>query len=55
MIDKKANFQLKGNTHDILRISHTSVERIEERTVKKVNDFPFPSRDVSYQTLPGRE
>ncbi len=24
-------------------------------TVKKVNDFPVPSRDVTYQTLPGRE
>jgi hypothetical protein len=23
--------------------------------VKKVNGFPFPSRDVTYQTLPGRE
>jgi hypothetical protein len=22
---------------------------------KKVNDFPVPSRDVAYQTLPGRE
>jgi hypothetical protein len=22
-------------------------------TVKKVNDFPVPSRDVTYQTLPG--
>jgi hypothetical protein len=24
-------------------------------TVKKVIDFPVPSRDVTYQTLPGRE
>jgi hypothetical protein len=24
-------------------------------TVKKVSDFPFSSRDVTYQTLPGRE
>jgi hypothetical protein len=24
-------------------------------TVKKVNDFPVPSRDVTNQTLPGRE
>ncbi len=24
-------------------------------TVKKVNDFPVPSRDITYQTLPGRE
>ncbi len=24
-------------------------------TVKKVSDFPVPSRDVTYQTLPGRE
>jgi hypothetical protein len=24
-------------------------------TVKKVNDFPIPSRDVTYQTLPERE
>jgi hypothetical protein len=24
-------------------------------TVKKGNDFPVPSRDVTYQTLPGRE
>jgi hypothetical protein len=24
-------------------------------TVKKVNNFPVPSRDVTYQTLPGRE
>jgi hypothetical protein len=24
-------------------------------TVKKANDFPVPSRDVTYQTLPGRE
>jgi hypothetical protein len=24
-------------------------------TVKKVNDFPVSSRDVTYQTLPGRE
>jgi hypothetical protein len=26
-----------------------------EYTVKKVIDFPFPSRDVTNQTLPGRE
>ncbi len=24
-------------------------------TVKKVSGFPVPSRDVTYQTLPGRE
>ncbi len=24
-------------------------------TVKKISDFPVPSRDVIYQTLPGRE
>jgi NhaP-type Na+/H+ or K+/H+ antiporter len=24
-------------------------------TVKKVNDFPVPSRDVTNQTLPGRK
>jgi hypothetical protein len=24
-------------------------------TVKKVSDFPIPSRDVTNQTLPGRE
>ncbi len=24
-------------------------------TVKKLFDFPVPSRDVTYQTLPGRE
>jgi hypothetical protein len=24
-------------------------------TVQKVNDFPVPSRDVTNQTLPGRE
>ncbi len=24
-------------------------------TVKKVSHFPVPSRDVTYQTLPGRE
>ncbi len=24
-------------------------------TVKKVSDIPIPSRDVTYQTLPGRE
>jgi hypothetical protein len=24
-------------------------------TVKKVRDFPVPSRDVNYQTLPGGE
>jgi hypothetical protein len=26
-----------------------------EYTVKKVNDFPVPSRDVTNQTLSGRE
>jgi hypothetical protein len=26
-----------------------------EYTVKKVIDFPVPGRDVTYQTLPGRE
>jgi hypothetical protein len=24
-------------------------------TLKKVNDFPVPSQDVTYQTLPGQE
>jgi hypothetical protein len=24
-------------------------------TVKKVNNFPVPSRDLTYQTLPDRE
>jgi hypothetical protein len=27
----------------------------ESYTVKKVTDFPVPSLDVTYQTLPGRE
>ncbi len=26
-----------------------------ENTVKKLFDIPVPSRDVTYQTLPGRE
>ncbi len=26
-----------------------------KHTVKKVSDFPVPSRDVTYQTLSGRE
>ncbi len=26
-----------------------------ESTVKKVSDIPVPSRDVTYQTPPGRE
>jgi hypothetical protein len=29
--------------------------RMAQYTVKKVNDFPVPSRDVTNQTLPGRE
>jgi hypothetical protein len=27
----------------------------EENTVKKVSDFPVPSRNATNQTLPGRE
>jgi hypothetical protein len=27
----------------------------KDYTVKKINDFPVPSRDVTDQTIPGRE
>jgi hypothetical protein len=30
------------------------ISKIDAYTVKKVNDFPVPSRDVTEQTLPGR-
>ncbi len=34
---------------------HTQVRPRTNYTVKKVSQFPVPSRDVTDQTLPGRE
>jgi hypothetical protein len=31
------------------------VQKEQDNTVKKVNDFPVPSRDVTNQPLSGRE
>ncbi len=36
-------------------LTRLNLTRRYEYTVKKVNDFPVPSRDVTNQTLPGRE
>jgi hypothetical protein len=34
---------------------HHSAKNLGNTLYKKVNDFPVPSRDVTDQTLPGRE
>ncbi len=34
---------------------HAVIRRSAAYIVKKINDFPVPSRDVTNQTLPGRE
>ncbi len=36
-------------------MDRTTKTQVRTYTVKKVNDFPVPSRDVTNQTLPGRE
>ncbi len=37
------------------QVSTTEVIASCEYTVKKASDFPVPSRDVTNQTLPGRD
>jgi hypothetical protein len=63
--------EMKGmvscNSKDVKKTRKASIPMVEMReidyhlplgkmnTVKKVIDFPVPSRDLTYQTLPGRE
>ncbi len=43
-------------TQDVANIrDHLHMEPSIIHCKKKVSDFPVPSRDVTYQTLPGRE
>ncbi len=45
--------QLGQKKYDFLAIMY--ILYVDMYTVKNVSGFPVPSRDVTYQTLPGRE
>jgi hypothetical protein len=51
-----ANFLLDLSEHRRIKLhSHTYTVTEPPYTVKKVSNFPFPSCNVTNQTLPGRE